>query len=256
MAGLASPTLSRSTRSWAASVDERRIKVAPSQAPLTGPDSPQVAIWAYDGTVPGPTLRLRQGEPVRIVVENGLDENTTIHWHGIRLQNSMDGVPGLTQPPIKPGESFLYEFTPPDAGTFWYHPHDDSLVQIGRGLAGALIVEEAEPVAVDRDLLWILQDWRLGKDGQIAGGFGNMMDAAMSGRVGNIVTINGTPPADEPVRAGERVRLRLANACLARIMALRFEGHRPVVVALTASPAIRMNRTTAVCCSRPPCVSM
>ena len=236
MAGLASPTLSRSTRSWAASVDERRIKVAPSQAPLTGPDSPQVAIWAYDGTVPGPTLRLRQGEPVRIVVENGLDENTTIHWHGIRLQNSMDGVPGLTQPPIKPGESFLYEFTPPDAGTFWYHPHDDSLVQIGRELAGALIVEEAEPVAVDRDLLWILQDWRLGKDGQIAGGFGNMMDASMSGRVGNIVTINGTPPADEPVRAGERVRLRLANACLARMMALRFEGHRPVVVALDGQP--------------------
>ena len=149
----------------------------------------------------------------------------------------MDGVPGLTQPPIKPDESFTYEFTPPDAGTFWYHPHAHSLQQIGRGLAGALIVEEREPVAVDRDLLWMLQDWRLRNDGQIASGFGSMMDASMSGRVGNLVTINGSIPGDLPVRAGERIRLRLANAALARIMALRFDGHRPVIVAIDGQPS-------------------
>ncbi len=221
---------------WASATEERRIKVAPSQVRFTGPDGPHTPVWAYDRTVPGPTLRLRQREPARIVVDNGLDEDTTVHWHGIRLPNAMDGVPGLTQKPIKPGESFVYEFTPPDAGTFWYHPHADSLVQLGRGLAGALIVEETEPVVVDRDLLWLLQDWRLAKDGQIAVGFGNMMDAAMSGRVGNVATINGTVPADQSVRAGERVRLRLANASLARIMALRFEGHRPVVVAIDGQP--------------------
>ncbi|TIS53327.1 multicopper oxidase family protein [Mesorhizobium sp.] len=220
----------------ATAVDDRRIAVAPSQASLTGGSGPQTAVWAYNDTVPGPALRLRQGEPVRITVENGLDEDTTIHWHGIRLPNAMDGVPGLTQKPIRPGEKFVYEFTPPDAGTFWYHPHADSLVQLGRGLAGALIVEEAEPVAVDRELLWLLQDWRLAKDGQIAAGFGNMMDAAMSGRVGNVVTVNGAPPADLTVKAGERVRLRMANACLARIMALRFEGHRPVIVAIDGQP--------------------
>lgn len=215
---------------------ERRIGVAPSQARFTGPDGPHTPVWTYDRTVPGPALRLLQREPIRIVVDNRLDEDTTVHWHGIRLPNAMDGVPGLTQPPIKPGESFVYEFTPPDAGTFWYHPHADSLVQLGRGLAGALIVEETEPVAVDRDLLWLLQDWRLAKDGQIAAGFGNMMDAAMSGRVGNVVTINGTVPVDQSVKAGARVRLRLANASLARIMALRFEGHRPVVVAIDGQP--------------------
>ncbi|MER8400265.1 multicopper oxidase family protein [Mesorhizobium sp. M0306] len=215
---------------------EHRIRVAPGQARLTGPDGPRTPVWAYDGTVPGPTLRLRQGQPARIIVENGLDEDTTVHWHGIRLANAMDGVPGLTQPPIRPGENFVYEFTPPDAGTFWYHPHADSLVQLGRGLAGVLIVEEAEPVAVDRELLWLLQDWRLTKDGQIAAGFGNMMDAAMSGRVGNVVTVNGAPPADLTVKAGERVRLRLANASLARIMALRFEGHRPIIVAIDGQP--------------------
>ncbi|MFC3325028.1 multicopper oxidase family protein [Mesorhizobium cantuariense] len=220
----------------ASTVDERRIRVAPSQARLSGPGGPQTAVWAYDRTVPGPALRLRQGEPIRITVENELDEDTTVHWHGIRLPNAMDGVPGLTQKPIKPGENFVYEFTPPDAGTFWYHPHANSLVQLGRGLAGALIVEEAEPVAVDRDLLWLLQDWRLAADGQIAGGFGSMMDASMSGRLGNAVTINGAAQAALGVRAGERVRLRLANAALARMMALRFEGHRPVVVAIDGQP--------------------
>lgn len=221
---------------WATAIDEHRIKVTPGHALLKSGDGPQTAVWTYDGTLPGPTLRLRQGEPVRITVENGLGEDTTVHWHGIRLPNAMDGVPGLTQPPIKPGTSFVYEFTPPDAGTFWYHPHADSLVQLGRGLAGALIVEEAELVAVDRDLLWLLQDWRLAADGQIAAGLGSAMDAAVSGRVGNVVTVNSTVPADQLVKAGERVRLRLANASLARIMALRFEGHRPLVVAIDGQP--------------------
>jgi len=148
----------------------------------------------------------------------------------------MDGVPGLTQPPIKPGEQFVYEFTPPDAGTFWYHPHADSLQQLGRGMAGALIVEETEPVPVDRDILWMLSDWRLTSGAQIAAGFGNAMEAGMSGRVGNTVTLNGAVSDEVSVRAGERVRLRLVNTALARIMALRFEGHRPVVVAIDGQP--------------------
>ncbi|TIQ33551.1 MAG: multicopper oxidase family protein [Mesorhizobium sp.] len=237
LAAAAGLAVSASLRpAMASGVDERSIKVAPSQARLTGQDGPATAVWAYNGTVPGPALRFRQGQPVRITVENGLDEDTTVHWHGIRLPNAMDGVPGLTQSPIKPGESFVYEFTPPDAGTFWYHPHADSLVQLGRGLAGPLIVEEAEPIAVDRDLVWLLQDWRLTKDGRIAGGFGSMMDASMSGRVGDVVTINGQAPTDQSVRAGERVRLRLANAALARMMALCFEGHRPVIVAIDGQP--------------------
>src|SRR3546814_2853104 len=83
----------------------------------------------------------------------------------------MDGVPGLTQPPIRSGEQFVYEFSPPDAGTFWYHPHSNTLQQQGRGLAGALIVEEDSPPPVDRDILWVLTDWRLDDGRQIAGGF-------------------------------------------------------------------------------------
>ncbi|TXH38908.1 MAG: multicopper oxidase family protein [Rhodospirillaceae bacterium] len=220
----------------AAAATEYQIAPVPGQAHLFGPGQEPTDVWNYNGQIPGPVLRARQGEPLQVVVSNKLDQDTTVHWHGIRLPNAMDGVPGLTQPPIKPGESFTYEFTPPDAGTFWYHPHANSLQQLGRGLAGALIIEEPEPVAVDRDILWVLTDWRLKPNKQLATGFGNMMDAGMAGRVGNTVTLNGTVPADQPVRAGERIRLRLLNAALARIMALRFDSHRPVIVAIDGQP--------------------
>lgn len=231
-----SPLLGRGRAGLAAEPDALRLAVEPGRAALLGGESPETAIWGYAGRVPGPEIRIRQGVPFRAVVENRLDQDTTVHWHGIRVPNAMDGVPGLTQPPIRPGDSFTYAFTPPDAGTFWYHPHANSLEQLGRGLAGVLIVEEAEPVAVDRDLAWLLADWRLARDGQITPGFGNGMEAAMAGRVGNTVTLNGAAPADQPVRAGERIRLRLVNGSLARIMALRVEGHRPVVVAVDGQP--------------------
>jgi FtsP/CotA-like multicopper oxidase with cupredoxin domain len=217
-------------------IKEFRLTAEPATVNLTDIGHPDTAVWTYDGTVPGPALRVRQGEPVRITVINKLGEDTTVHWHGIRLPNAMDGVPGVTQKPVRPGESFTYEFTPPDAGTFWYHPHADSLQQLGRGLAGALIVEEREPVAVDRDLLWLIEDWRLDNEGRIAGGFGNRMEAGMSGRIGNTVTINGHVPEPVSVRAGERVRLRLVNAALARIVGLRFDAHQPVVVAYDGQP--------------------
>lgn len=220
----------------ARAAQEFRIAVAPARRSLAGRGRPVTEVLAYNGAVPGPVLRVRQGEPVRIVVDNRLGQDTTVHWHGIRLPIGMDGVPGLSQPPIRPGETFVYEFTPPDAGTFWYHPHANSLEQLGRGLAGPLIVEEREPIAVDRDVLWTIMDWRLNADGQVDAGFGNRMEAAMAGRIGNAVTINGTVPVDEPVRAGERVRIRLINTSLARMMALRFEGHRPMVVAIDGQP--------------------
>jgi FtsP/CotA-like multicopper oxidase with cupredoxin domain len=217
-------------------VPAQHIPVAPARLPLVGAGHPQTAVLAYSGSVPGPALRVRQGKPFQAVVENRLDEDTTVHWHGIRLPNAMDGVPGLTQPPIKSKESFTYEFTPPDAGTFWYHSHDNSLEQMGRGLAGALIVEESEPPRVDRELAWVIQDWRLTRGAQIAPGFGNRMEAAMAGRIGNTVTINGRVPGSISVRAGERIRIRIINATLARIMALNFTGHRPVVIALDGQP--------------------
>src|SRR5207253_10943205 len=107
---------------------------------------------------------------------------------------------------------------------------------LGLGLAGALIVEEREPVAVDHDLLWFIQDWRLDDESRIAPGFGNRMEASMSGRIGNKITINGRISDRVSARAGERIRLRLVNAALARIVGLRFEGHKPVIVAYDGQP--------------------
>lgn len=200
------------------------------------PDWPEIDVWSYGGTIPGPTLRVRQGEPFRATLANQLSEPTTVHWHGIRVPIGMDGVPGISQAPIAPGESFDYAFIPPDAGTFWYHPHLNSGEQISRGLAAAIIVEEPEPPAFDRELTWLISDWRLNPAGEIAADFNSVMEAMMSGRVGNLVTINGTAPADAVLRAGERIRLRLLNAAVGRILALRFEGHRPVVIAVDGQP--------------------
>jgi FtsP/CotA-like multicopper oxidase with cupredoxin domain len=219
-----------------AAAAEVTLTPRPSRASLIGGSHPDTEVWAYNGEVPGPTLRFRQGERARIVVENRLPQPTTVHWHGLRLPNAMDGVPDLTQKPVEPGDRFVYEFDLPDAGTFWYHPHVRSAEQVERGLSGAFIVEEREAIAVDRDVVWLLDDWRLTQEGAIAGDFGNLMDASHAGRLGNTVTINGRVPERFDVRAGERVRLRLINASNARVMALAFEGHAPTVVAIDGHP--------------------
>lgn len=220
----------------AAETAGRRLVAAPGEVAMAGPKYPATAAWCYDGGVPGPELRLRQGERLRVAVENRLSEDTTVHWHGVRVPNAMDGVPDLTQPSIQPGQSFVYEFVLPDAGTYWYHSHAHSAEQIGRGLAGPLIVEEAAAPAVDRDVVWMLGDFRLRRDASIAGGFDNPMEMSMAGRIGNTVTLNGRVPERSPVRAGERLRLRLINAAAARIFGLEFREHRPIVVALDGQP--------------------
>ncbi|MFP5364932.1 MAG: multicopper oxidase family protein [Thermoleophilia bacterium] len=112
----------------------------------------------YDGQLPGRELRLKQGEPVRIRLVNDLEQPTSIHWHGIRLQNAADGVPGFTQKPVGAGEEFVYAFTPPDAGTFFFHPHVG--VQLDRGLYAPLIVEpRREPLSYDREAVLMFDDW-------------------------------------------------------------------------------------------------
>jgi FtsP/CotA-like multicopper oxidase with cupredoxin domain len=220
----------------AAPVKEFKLTAHQAEAPLVGGQHPATRVWAYNEAVPGPEIRVRQGDRVRIAIENRLAEETTVHHHGIRLPNNMDGVPHLTQKPIAPGETFFYEFDVPDAGTYWYHPHQRSFEQVGRGLSGPLIIEEREPIRVDRDLAWVLADWRLRPDAQISDDFGNMHDMAHNGRVGNTVTINGKVPDIFGVRSGERIRLRLINAANARIFGLKFSGHQPMVIAHDGQP--------------------
>jgi FtsP/CotA-like multicopper oxidase with cupredoxin domain len=220
----------------AADISEKQLVAAPGRASLAGPPYPESEVWAYNGEVPGPEIRLRQGDRLRVALENRLPQDTTIHWHGVRVPNAMDGAPEVTQPSVQPGASFFYEFTVPDAGTYWYHPHAHSAEQVGRGLAGALIIEEPVPPTVDRDLAWVLGDFRLRSDAAIAGGFANPMEMSMAGRVGNTVTINGQVPDRFSVRSGERLRLRLINAAPARIFGLEFRGLQPLVVALDGQP--------------------
>jgi len=213
-----------------------RLEAAAGSFPLVGDEGPATAVWSYNDRVPGPLIRARQGERLEVEVENRLAEPTTVHWHGLRIPVAMDGVPWLSQPPIAPGERFTYAFDLADAGTFWYHPHISSSEQLGRGLKGVLIVDEASPPPVDRDLLWVLDDWRLDRDAQVAP-FGAMMDASHAGRLGNVATVNGSLAVDEPVRAGERLRLRLANVANARTFAPRFGATvRPWLVALDGHP--------------------
>lgn len=236
-AGLALASfLSRGSDAAAGSAKEFRLIAKPAQVPLVGAQHPATGAWTYNGTVPGPEIRVRQGDHLRIAVENQLSEETTIHCHGIRLPNAMDGVPHLTQHPIAPGQSFVYEFDVPDAGTYWYHPHMNSAEQVGRGLSGPLIVEEREPIQVDRDVVWMLSDWRLLSDAQLSDDFRNRHDMAHNGRVGNTVTINGKVADTFAVRAGERIRLRLINAANARIFKLKFAAHRPQIIACDGQP--------------------
>ncbi len=199
---------------------------------------PSAEIWCYDGSAPGPLLSVAQGEELAVRLENALEQPTTIHWHGIRIDNAMDGVAHMTQPAVKPGEGFDYRFTPPDAGTYWYHPHTgQSWEQLARGLYGLLIVEEREPPDVDRDLLFQADDWRLTEEGLLdLASLGNRHDFFHAGRLGNVLTINGKPYERYPLRSGERIRLRLVSTANARVLHFRLPGERAWLMALDGQP--------------------
>ena len=220
----------------AVSSNHYQLNAAVGVAHLVGDPHPKTPVWCFNGQVPGQAIRVRQNERVKITVENNLPEETTVHWHGIRVRNEMDGVPHLTQKPIAPGETFDYLIDVPDAGTYWYHPHHRSFEQVGRGLYGPLIVEEPSPPRVDRDLTWVLDDWRLSPEAAITDDFGHPMHMSHAGRIGNTVTINGEIPIDFPVQAGERIRLRLINAANARIFGLEFRDHQPRIIAIDGQP--------------------
>jgi FtsP/CotA-like multicopper oxidase with cupredoxin domain len=201
----------------------RVLRTSPGAAALYGASQPRTPVWAYDGGTPGPLLRGRQGEELRVRLVNGLPEPTAVHWHGLRLPNAMDGVPHLTQEPVGPGASFDYRFRLPDAGTYWYRPAGNAVEQIGRGLRGALIVDETVPIAVDRDVVMIFEDWRLTPDGR--------------NKSSRHLTVNGGPVLELPARTNERLRLRLVNATVTRALALRFDRHTLLVVAVDGQPA-------------------
>jgi FtsP/CotA-like multicopper oxidase with cupredoxin domain len=206
------------------------IVAAPAKIRLG--DGPPVDVWAYNGTVPGPTLRIRLGETLRVRFVNRLPQPTTIHWHGVRVPNAMDGVPHATQPPIAPGETFVYEFTPKDAGTFWFHPHVRGSEQVERGLYGVLVVEDREPPPYAKDVVWVLDDFLLDEGGQIDSHFNTGHDLAHDGRWGNLVTVNGSTKETLALRSGERVRLRLVNTANGRMFKPDFSRFDAKIIAV------------------------
>ena len=212
------------------------LSASPAQASLLGREGPTTNVWAYNKTSPGPIIRVRQNDTVNVDLINKLEQETTIHWHGLRIPNAMDGVPYLNQNPIKPADSFTYSFECKDAGTYWYHPHVNSDEQVGRGLSGAFIVEEQSPPQVDRDVVWMLDDWRIDQEGQLVPFGGNFHDMAHGGRLGNIATINGSGDEFLDAHANERIRLRLINIANARIFGLEFKGHSPWRIAVDGHP--------------------
>ncbi len=215
---------------------------APGGTPIAPPapaPAAEAEIWGYDGTAPGPLLRYKKGEEVKIRLVNKLDQPTTIHWHGVRITNAMDGVAHLTQEPVSPGASFDYRFTPPDSGFYWYHPDIQPLTgeELDRGLYGVLIVDEQEPPKVDFDRLVVLDDWKLDDKGAIAGDFQNFADAAGAGRIGSLLTVNSAPiPIEETFVPGSRMRLRILSAVTARLIVLSFVGIRPQVIGMDGQP--------------------
>ncbi|WP_338872343.1 multicopper oxidase family protein [Myxococcus stipitatus] len=195
-------------------------------------DGRRLRVWAYNGQVPGPQLRIRLGETLRVRFTNKLPQETTIHWHGVRLPNAMDGVPHATQPPVKPGETFVYEFTPKDAGTYWFHPHVRGSEQVERGLYGVLIVEDANPPPYSRDVMWVVDDWLLDPTGQVDPRFNTRHDLSHDGRWGNVITVNGRSGEVLSVRPGERIRLRMLNSSNGRVVMPDFTGLAAKLIAV------------------------
>lgn len=214
------------------------ITAGPSRKKLYDEDAGFSDLWLYNGTTPGPEIRVRVGERVKVRLVNNLEEPTSIHWHGIRIANAMDGVSGLTQDAVPPGGTFEYEFTVPDAGTFWYHAHTKSWDQVARGLYGPLIVDEEEPAFdPDHDLTLVVDDWRLDSDGRLdLESLGQLMDWSHAGRLGNWPTVNGESGPEFRLPRGEATRLRLINASNARVFEIdpgRFDAK---ILALDGQP--------------------
>ena len=181
---LLQPRIEKGVKIFEVTAKKIRWETAPGQT---------VEAWAYNEQVPGPQIRVREGDRVRLVVKNELSESTAVHFHGVELPNDQDGVPFITQPPIKPGETYTYEFTAPNPGSHMYHSHHNSATQVGLGLLGAFIIEpkNPEPIEkVDTDYVFVLNDGAHG------------------------YTFNGKSfPATEPIvmKKGQKLRIRFMN---------------------------------------------
>ncbi|GAF44903.1 multicopper oxidase family protein [Rhodococcus wratislaviensis] len=204
----------------------------------------RTAAWLYNTQLPGPILRANVGDRVQVRCRNQLSASTTVHWHGLAIRNDMDGVPDVTQAPIPAGTEFVYDFIPPDPGTYWYHTHGD--LQRGRGLYGALIIDDpGTPANYDTEFVVVLSDWLTDRTpsqvfdalrgGRMAS-MPEMTSPVLGGDSGDVrypvYLLNGKPPGDPTVftaRPGQRARIRLINAGDDTAFRVALGGHRLTV---------------------------
>jgi len=228
-----------------------RLRAAP--VVLTWPDMSDgmgmsqrpIHAWGYNGSSPGPTFEITEGDKVRIIFTNGLDEPTTIHWHGLEIPLAMDGVPGFSQQPVNPGETYVYEFQVNQHGTYFYHSHVMAAKQVGLGLMGFFIVHPKNPpdwYFVDHDYLIFLHTWKINPGSPIPDTL-EMTDF-------NYFTMNGQPGPQIPplpAKLGEKVRVRVTNLSMLA-HPIHLHGHAFKVVEMGAgylppSQHLKMNTT-------------
>lgn len=197
--------------------------------------APTQAMVSLSPDAPPPVLRGTRGQPMRLEIRNATADYTAMHWHGLRIDNEMDGVPYLTQMPIGQGETFVYEFTPPDAGTYWYHPHCMTMAQMAHGLTGVMVIDEDEDPGFDSETVINLRDFRLQEDGQFLPYY-TARGAARGGTHGNVLTANWQQGPVYDHGAGTLVRLRVVNTDTTRIYRLHLGGATARIIAWDGHP--------------------
>jgi FtsP/CotA-like multicopper oxidase with cupredoxin domain len=213
-----------------ASGDTLRLTAGIVRRPFKGDT---LTMFAFNGQQPGPLLQVAQGAEVTVELTNALDQPTTIHWHGIRLDNAFDGVPDMTQRAVAPGDRFTYRLRFPDAGIYWYHPHVREDIQQDLGLYGNLMVRSPRPdyfSRADREEVLMLDDFLVDDNGLLPFGEATTTHALM-GRFGNVMLVNGEPRYALTVANGETVRFFLTNVSNTRTFNLSFPGARMKIVA-------------------------
>jgi FtsP/CotA-like multicopper oxidase with cupredoxin domain len=176
-----------------------------------------VRAWTFNGQVPGPVIDARVGDVLEVSLTNHLTEPTTLHWHGLRLPAPMDGT-DMVQRPIQPGETFVYRIALLDAGTFWYHSHSNEVVQVRRGMYGALIVRDANEPVLDRERVLVLSDASVEPNGELS------TTVPREGRNGNVRLVNGVSEPELVIRGGQVERWRVINASSARYVRFSIGG--------------------------------
>lgn len=204
--------------------------------------------YGYNGRIPGPLIRVPEGAEITVMFRNAIDLPTTVHWHGLRLENAFDGVPGITQAPVEPGEDFTYRVRFPDAGLYWYHPHVREDIQQDLGLYGNIRVDPGSGDwfnPVNREEVLVVDDLLVADDAPLAWGR-EAATHAMMGRFGNVLLVNGRERWNARVRAGEVVRLFLTNVANTRVFHLVLEGAEMKVVATDLGRFPREERVEGV----------